>query len=421
MFAAAFELHSFIPFSPLLFSQTNERFQEMAYVDSPDDIPNLYPPVFNPSQTDEIQDYLKAEGYAVVQVTSEAEAQARYSEFWTFLEDLGSGISRNITSTWDIGSTWPRQMHGIVFGYGVGQAEFAWRARIEPNVVQAFADLWEVPPTKLLTSFDGANMYPNPRYAHNADGEGESRLESRTVELPFGYGNGQESRTVEVKVATESPAPLLPASIKTGEDKLGLVHTTGRYRMWPHRDQKPTRQERICIQGQYTMLPNTGPRDGGLVVYPRTHKIDWTERDVRAKTSGDFYMVPNTLPEVDPKNAAVLRTPAGCLLLWDSRLIHCNRPPTAEGRSRAVSYICMLPKGNADKSALSQRRKAYTGFKTSTHWPYPVHVNDEKHSFSRNDTLKKKPVKSTPFGVDNSTVRNLVGYEDTCIKSMFKS
>ncbi|GJJ72854.1 hypothetical protein EMPS_05212 [Entomortierella parvispora] len=392
----------------------------MSFVNNPNDIPNVYPPVFDPSQTDEIQDYLKAEGYVAVQVTSAAEAQARYSEFWTFLENLGSGISRNDPSTWNLASTWPQQMHGIVFGFGVGQAEFAWKARIEPNVVQTFANVWEVPATKLLTSFDGANMIPNPRYAHNAVGEGESELETRTVQIPYGHGDGEEGRSVEVKIAAASPASLHPASVKIGADKLGLVHTTGRYQMWPHRDQKPSRQDRICIQGLYSMLPNTGPGDGGLVVYPRTHTIDWTERDEKAKTSDDWYRIRSTFAEVDPKNAAVLRTPAGCLLLWDSRLIHCNRPPTADGRTRAVSYICMLPRGSAPKSELLQRQKAYTNFKTSTHWPYPLQVNDEDHTLQSNASKKKSPVKSSPFGMDNPAVRSLVGYEERSIMSMFE-
>ncbi|KAG0044139.1 hypothetical protein BGZ83_010634 [Gryganskiella cystojenkinii] len=398
----------------------------MSHVNSPNDIPNVYPPIFEPSQTDEIQDYLRTEGYVAVQVTTEEEARARYSEFWAFLEALGSGISRYDTSTWDKASTWPQQDHGILFGYGVGQADFAWRIRVEPNVVKVFADLWNVPTTKLLTSFDGANMYPNPRYAHNAGGEGDSEVNTSTVEIPYGYGaegEGEgEGREVEVKVAVATRAPMLPEAVKTGADKLGLVHTTGSYRMWPHRDQKPSRQERICVQGLYSMLPNTGPSDGGLVVYPRTHTIDWTERDVRAKTSGDWYRTPTDAPEIDPKNAAVLRTPAGCLLLWDSRLIHCNRPPTAEGRTRAVSYVCMLPKGNATKAALAQRQKAYTAFKTTTHWPYPVTVNDEDHSIKliKPDAVMKKLQKSKSFGVDDPMVRSLVGYDEGSIFSLLK-
>ena len=230
------------------------------------------------------------------------------------------------------------------------------------DVIKVFAGLWNVPTSKLLTSFDGANMYPNPRYAHNAEGEGHSQLETKMIEIPFGYGaeedGGDSGQEVEVKVAVEAPAPMLPASVKTVEDKLGLVHTAGRYRMWPHRDQKPSRQERICIQGLYCMLPNTGRSDGGLVVYPKTHTIDWTEKDTRAKSSGDWYLVPTNSPEVNPQNAAVLRTPAGCLLLWDSRLIHCNRPPTAQGRTRAVSYF-MLPKGNVTKGALTTTKGLY--------------------------------------------------------------
>ena len=103
----------------------------MSHVNSPDDIPNVYPPIFDPSQRNEIQNYLSTEGYVAVQVTTEAEARARYAEFWTFLESLGSGISRNNPATWDRSSSWPQQDHGILFGYGVGQADFVWKTRTE--------------------------------------------------------------------------------------------------------------------------------------------------------------------------------------------------------------------------------------------------------------------------------------------------
>ncbi|KAF9437597.1 hypothetical protein BGZ76_000121 [Entomortierella beljakovae] len=387
----------------------------MATVNSPNDIPNLYPPIFDPqTQSEEIQQYLSKEGYVAVQVTSPQEAQARYSEFWTFLENLQTGISRHDPSTWDRHATWPEQQHGIIFGYGVGQSEFAWKARKEPNVVKVFADLWEVPETKLVTSFDGANMYPNPRYAHNADGEGQDQETTTTTVKVFSkYGaEGQDGQDVTVKVAIADQAPILPQSIKTGDDKLGLVHSTGNYRMWPHRDQSPSRQERICVQGLYNLLPNTSPFDGGLVVYPRTHTIDWTKTDPRAQSSGDWYVVPTNHPEVDPSKSAVLRTPAGCLLLWDSRLIHCNRPPTVAGRTRAVSYICMLPKGSCSKSILAQRQKAYSNFRTTSHWPYPVSINGEDRSSNlvKPDKVMKRLLKTTPFGESDPMVKSLVGF-----------
>ncbi|KAG9320392.1 hypothetical protein KVV02_005210 [Mortierella alpina] len=394
----------------------------MAYVDSPNDIPNLYPPIFHPeTHAQEIQEYLATEGYVVVQVTTADEAQARYSEFWTFLENLGSGISRSDPSTWDKASTWPEQTHGILFGYGVGQADFAWKVRTNPNVVKVFADLWSVPETKLLTSFDGANMFPNPRYACNSEGEGEDlaqAMETTTIKIS---SEEAEDRDVQVSAAVADQAPMVPASVNTGEDKLGLVHTTGRYRMWPHRDQRPSRQGRVCVQGLYNMLPNTSPADGGLVVYPRTHTIDWTERYIKAKTSGDWYVVPTEAPEVDPKNAAVLRTPAGCLLLWDSRLIHCNRPPTAQGRTRAVSYVCMLPRGNTTRSVMAQRQKLYSTSRTTTHWPYPVTVNNEDFSSNKvkPEDVMKRLLKTKPFGLDDPMVRSLVGFNDASLLSLF--
>ncbi|KAF9202554.1 hypothetical protein BGZ49_007303 [Haplosporangium sp. Z 27] len=397
----------------------------MPTVESPNDIPNLYPPIFDPqTQSQEIQEYLRTEGFVAVQVTSAKEAQARYSEFWSFLENLDSGISRHDPSTWDKHNSWPEQRHGIIFGLGVGHADFAWKARIEPNVLKVFAELWEVPESKLLVSFDGANMYPNPRYAFNAEGEGlDHEMKTETIKIRPGYAEeeDEESRDVIVNVAVANEAPLLDSSVQT-EDKLGLVHKSGTYRMWPHRDQKPSQQGRICVQGLYNMIPNTGPQDGGLVVYPRSHTIDWTKHDPRAMGIGNWYVMPKDAPQIQPSNAAVVRTPAGCLILWDSRLAHCNRPPTDKGRTRAASYICMLPKGNATKGDLTQRQKLYTNFRTTTHWPYPVVDNGDDLSYGAINAglVKQKLLIQKPFGRDDSVVRNLVGYEERSLSSFWK-
>ncbi|KAF9419123.1 hypothetical protein BGZ76_004291 [Entomortierella beljakovae] len=398
----------------------------MTFVYSPNNIPNVYPPLFDPeTQGNEIRDYLRNEGYVVVQVTSAQEAQTIYQQFWDYLESLGTNISRNDPSSWDKDRTWPYQRHGMITSYGIGQAEFTWKARIKPKVLKTFAKIWDVPETKLLTSFDGANMYPNPRYAHNANGEGqEQETADDTINIRAIHQTNptDEGREVSVKIPIPDQAPILPDSIKTVPDKLGLVHTRGTYELWPHRDQSATDQDFKYVQGQYTLLPNTSPDDGGVIVYPRTHTIDWTQRCDRAKKGADFFRIPHDAPEVDPSKAAVLRTPAGCLVLWDSRLAHCNRPPTARGRTRAVTYICMLPRGKASSYDLAERQTGHRTFQTSIHWPYPYvrNYDGDVNSPVSHEQVMKKLKKKKAYGTDDPVIRGLVGYTEASIMSFMK-
>jgi len=90
--------------------------------------------------------------------------------------------------------------------------------------------------------------------------------------------------------------------------------------------------------------------------------------------------VPCPLLNPAARGGALVRAAAGDLLLWDSRLIHCNTPPlrppaAADGQSeaallRAVVDVCMTPRRLALRDALSLRRRAVLAGVGSTHWPH---------------------------------------------------
>ncbi|KAK7478157.1 hypothetical protein BaRGS_00030604, partial [Batillaria attramentaria] len=65
--------------------------------------------------------------------------------------------------------------------------------------------------------------------------------------------------------------------------------------------------------------------------------------------------------------------PMGGMVLWDSRLVHCNARPM-KGRAnpdrwRWVVIVCMTPASWADKASLRLKKKAYRELRMTTHWP----------------------------------------------------
>jgi hypothetical protein len=49
-------------------------------------------------------------------------------------------------------------MHGLIQHFRLGHADFFWRLRTEPRVLETFAKIWGVPAEDLLVSFDGGNL-----------------------------------------------------------------------------------------------------------------------------------------------------------------------------------------------------------------------------------------------------------------------
>ena len=64
--------------------------------------------------------------------------------------------------------------------------------------------------------------------------------------------------------------------------------------------------------------------------------------------------------------------PKGSLVCWDSRLIHCGveaskgRP---EAHTRAIVYLCYMPRSLSTPTLLTKKRKAWDELRTTTHWP----------------------------------------------------
>ncbi|RUS15426.1 hypothetical protein BC937DRAFT_92462 [Endogone sp. FLAS-F59071] len=364
------------------------------------------PTILDPTLGDEIRAHLIEHGYALVKAMEPSEARAIYSEFWDWLEALGTGIKRDAPSTWDSETAWPDQVHGIVQSYGIGQAAFMWKCRTAPGVMRAFREVWLVESDEdLITSFDGAGMYPGR--ALSGENENETKEESNN------QAKGNTKQTAS------------PSSAKRRKKSHSPFTRDGEYKLWPHRDQAADKGSMLCVQGVVNLTSNEGKYDGGLVVWPGSHLIDWTVKYPGMSGSSGFFRIPDApvsrkrpgTAETIPSLSVTLRAPAGTLMLWDSRTIHCNRPPTTLGGTRAVTYICMFPRKKATPAILRKRCNYYETWRTTSHWPAPITVNsDSKGWHSRNTVdpvaiMERRRKDERPYGEEDRLVRRLVGYD----------
>lgn len=106
--------------------------------------------------------------------------------------------------------------------------------------------------------------------------------------------------------------------------------------LWPHRDEPLSKRKR-CYQGFVQLTSN---ENEGLVVWP------------------------NGLED----NYKLIKVKAGTLVIWDSKLIHCNL--NNGERDRIVMYVCMVPKDMVSKKALRKLERYKEQKITTGHSPF---------------------------------------------------
>lgn len=200
--------------------------------------------------------------------------------------------------------------------YGVVHERFMWEIRLEERIIETFAQLWNT--DELLVSFDALNIMLPRRPGH----------------VP------------RVK--------------------------------WPHVDQSPFRQGLQYVQG-IVNLSKTGPEDGGLTVYPGSHKVveeffaqhtdpmEWDHKDFYSFTADQMTWFEETQ---DCKSHKVIAE-AGDLIIWDSRLVHYGAEPNGNSDTiRTVTYVSYAPVQLASAVVLEKKREAFDKWLATTHWPH---------------------------------------------------
>lgn len=155
---------------------------------------------------------------------------------------------------------------------------------------------------------------------------------------------------------------------------------------WWHVDQNSLKGEhrvgKVCVQGLVTYY-KADASVGGLCVIPGSHAqhTELCARSSSAKYMRDFVTVDSDDPVLADNKGILVNAEAGDLILWDSRLVHCNTPalniptnlsaPKAEDKDiiRLVSYVCMLPRSTCTQEVLESRKKAFIHRVPTSHWP----------------------------------------------------
>lgn len=271
------------------------------------------------------------------------------SLFFKWLEALPLGIRRGEPRTLG-NSAWHKlgwRNTGVITNYSVGQSEFMWYLRLLPRVRQAFGTVWGLVPDhgnpggseaastnlpSLITSFDGCGAHRNV---------------------------------------------FLPAAERNWCTAGGWFHVDQNHRIKPGLH---------SYQGVLNLYPADG-LSGSTVLVPGSHRRFAEVCAAHPEARGSFVkLAVDRAPDRDLVAAAIQTVlEPGDLLVWDSRVVHCNQGPclqrckaagdTAALRgeraqaplSRLVAYIAMMPASRLSPSLASARRACVLEGRSSGH------------------------------------------------------
>ena len=263
-------------------------------------------------------------GVAVVpNVLSEQEIEEMRNGMFSYLENLTQDfevpIDRNDPKTYkEFFKILPNR--GMLMQYWqIGHAQFVWNLRQNPKIAEIFAKIWYCKPEELLVSFDGASFHFPPEIANR-----------------------------------------------------------GKFReFWYHTDQSYTRPDFECIQSWVTAY-DVNEGDATLVFIEGSNRYhnDFAEEFNITNTSdwnplNDEDVLYYT-EELGLTEAKII-CPAGSMVFWDSRTIHCGVQSSkyrTEQNFRNVVYICMTPREKATEAVLLKKQKAVSELRMTNHWAH---------------------------------------------------
>lgn len=264
---------------------------------------------------------LETDGIVVIPgVLSPEECDRMFNGMWDCFEHLSSEwdipILRTDQSTWKEFRHFKPNNSMMYQGWGISHAQHLWDIRSNPHVVNIWADLLQTKPEDLFVSYDGISWL----------------------------------------------VPHEPIDLQVPE-----------FTPWFHLDQTVLKTEADGYQGLITGL-DVRPGDATFVYYPDSHKLvgELTDR-FGVRTESDWY--PLTPEENDFYRSKCgepiqLTCSAGSLVIWDSRLVHCNKVPDqirSEPNYRCVQYLSYAPKP-LDLQTIKEKVKGFYAMRTSNHY-----------------------------------------------------
>ena len=284
------------------------------------------------STLDTFEDTLKKYGVAIIpDILNKNEIDSFKTGIWEYLEHITDNfevpLNRKNKKSWrSLRELFP--MHSMLIQHwNIGHAQFNWDVRQNPKVVDVFAKLWSVKQDELVTSFDGASVHLPPEVTK------------------LGWYRGND---------------------------------------WFHCDQSFMDNEFKCVQTWVTAY-DVNEGDATLAFLEKSHKYhkDFKEEfDITDKTNWYKLKTEEVDYYLNKKCAKTyIKCPAGSMVLWDSRTIHCGRESRKERdrpNFRGVSYVCMKPRSLSTQKDLEKKRKAFNEMRTTSHWPNKVKLFGKK-------------------------------------------
>ena len=297
---------------------------------------NYTPPTYNVIDTIAWKQHLDTEGYVVIHnVLEQHIIQEGFELFWKDWNTVSPGFVRNDPKTWSIQTAPMMFAKGIAVFNGFGQSDFMWHLRLQPAIMNLFAEAHNVPVSELITSFDGFSVFFSKKQKSPKD--------------------------------------------------------------WWHIDQHPN-NPLYTIQGAYNYLPVT-EESAGFTLVPQSHNTfvpsptavtkDWIQIHKNKPA-----LEANTIVA----NGVKLVIPANCFVLWNSKTIHANvgiTPANPRDKkdagvlNRLTCYITYVPRiRRTSTEMLDKRKTAYLQGATTSHWPEKVEVKTYPWGFGPNYIAK---------------------------------
>jgi hypothetical protein len=269
-----------------------------------------------------IKQTLTQDGIVIIpNLLDELECKNMYNGMWDCFEHLTQEweipIERSNPSTWKEFKHLKPNNWMMYQCWGISHAQHLWDIRSNKKIVNIWAGLLGTEPSNLLVSYDGISWLP------------------------------------------------------PHEDIFDQV--LPEFKPWFHLDQTVLKPYFDGMQGLVTGL-DVNPDDATFVYYPNSHNmIKELVNKFGVRTKSDWYLLTDEENDFyrsicgDPVK---LICPAGSLVIWDSRLVHCNTGPRKyrlKPNYRCVQYLSYALKPN-NLDIIKERVEGFYSMKTSNHY-----------------------------------------------------
>lgn len=273
---------------------------------------------------DKVRETVDKYGVAIVKdVLSEEEIEDMRDGMFSYLEyitqDFEIPIDRNDSDTYEEFFKIIPNRGMLMQHWQIGHAQFVWNLRQNPKVADIFAKIWDCQPEELLVSFDGAAFHFPPE------------ITNRGKFKEFWYHTDQSYTRPDFECIQSW---VTAYDVREGDATLAFIEGSNKY----HKN----------FAEEYDI---TNPSDWNLIT-----------------DEGLFYYT-QTLGLKE----TTITCPAGSMVFWDSRTIHCGIQSDGYRRTpnfRNVVYICMTPRELATEEVLEEKQEAFENLEMTNHWAH---------------------------------------------------